>query len=57
MGVSTSPNPNMFAYKIENIYSVITKSCKVALMTTVCTSVHSSIHSEHEKLRHAKNHQ
>ena len=43
MGVTTFPKPNIFICKIWNIYSIITKFCKVALATTMYTSVHISI--------------
>ena len=42
---STFPNPNKFICKIWSMYSIISKSCKVALTSTMCTSVHMSIHS------------
>ena len=44
MGVSTSPNPNIFTYKIGNIYSIIAKSCKMVFAAATCTSAYSSIH-------------
>ena len=44
MGVSSFPNQNKLICKIKNIYSIITKACKVTLTSTICTCVHMSIH-------------
>jgi len=45
MGVSSFPNPNKSIYKIRIINSIKVKFYKVALTSTMCTSVHMSIHS------------
>ena len=45
MGVSTFPNPNKSICKIWIINSIKAKFCKVALTSTMCTSVHMSLHS------------
>ena len=44
MGVSTFPNSNKLFCKIWIINFIITKFCKAALTSTMCTSVHMSIH-------------
>ena len=44
MGVSTFSIPNKFICKVWIMYSIITKFCKVALTSTMCTCVHMSIH-------------
>ena len=41
--VSSFPNLNKSICKILIMYPIITKSCKVALTSTMCTSVHTSI--------------
>ena len=42
--VSTFSTPDKFTCKICSMYSIITKLCKVARTSTMCTRVHISIH-------------